>query len=100
MAAYLQATRGLIALPTRRSSSTIAYEYTMRDAITGQVYAVQVKTGDTEVPVHKLSAEGDLKWIIFSLDASTRPCCLPTSKRSGSTISSSSPKYSPMRFRP
>ena len=64
--AYLQATRSLIALPTRRSSSTIAYEYTLRDAITGQVYAVQVKTGDTEVPVHKLSVEGDLKWIIFS----------------------------------
>jgi hypothetical protein len=64
--AYLQATRGWIALPTRYSSSTIAYEYTLRDPQNGHVYAVQVKTGDAVVPVEQLSAEGNLKWVIFS----------------------------------
>jgi hypothetical protein len=66
VSSYLQARRGLIALPTRHNKSTLAYEYTLRDPSDGQVFAVQVKTGGASVPVESLSSEGGLRWIVFS----------------------------------
>jgi hypothetical protein len=66
VAAYLQATRGWIALPTRSDKSKLAYEYMLRDPGDGQIYAVQVKTGDAQVPVQQLSNADGLRWIVFS----------------------------------
>jgi hypothetical protein len=66
VAAYLQVELGLVALPTRGDRSKLAYEYTLRDPHSGQVFAVQVKTGDAEVPVGELSDAAGLKWMIFS----------------------------------
>ncbi len=66
VAAYLQAERGLIALPARRNDSKLAYEYTLRDPTDGQVFAVQVKTGDVPVPTSDLADADGLRWIIFS----------------------------------
>lgn len=77
VAAYLQAERGLIALPARRNASTLAYEYTLRDPANGQIYAVQVKTGDAPVPTDELASTEGLRWIVFSA-RERYPSKLPT----------------------
>jgi hypothetical protein len=66
VAAYLQDDRGLIALPARARSGKLAYEYTLRDPTDGQVFAVQVKTGNAPVRTDQLADTEGLRWIIFS----------------------------------
>lgn len=66
VAAYLQAERGWVLLPSRLSDSTSAYEYVLRDPGDGRSYAVQVKTGDEPIHQSMLSNANDLRWVIFS----------------------------------
>lgn len=70
VAAYLQAERGWLLYPSRLSDSTAAYEYVLRDPVSGGNYAVQVKTGDAEVDQRVLAeSEGLAGWVIFSTTA-------------------------------
>jgi hypothetical protein len=67
VAAYLQAVRGWVLLPSRLSDSTAAYEYVLRDPATGYSYAVQVKTGENEIDLGALARAEALKgWVVFS----------------------------------
>jgi hypothetical protein len=67
VAAYLQAERGWLLFPSRLSDSTAAYEFVLREPTTGRHYAVQVKTGESEIDQKSLVRAADLTgWVIFS----------------------------------
>src|SRR4051794_1264810 len=67
VAAYLQAERGWLLFPSRLSDSTAAYEYVLRDPATGDNYAVQVKTGQSEIELRALELAAALQgWVVFS----------------------------------
>jgi hypothetical protein len=73
VAAYLQAERGWLLFPSRLSDSTAAYEFVLRDPTTGRQYAVQVKTGESEIDQTSLVRAADLTgWVIFSTTGAYR----------------------------
>lgn len=75
VAAYLQAERGWLLLPSRLSANTAAYEYVLIDPKDGRQYAVQVKTGSSSnLDLGTLAGTGDGTgldgWVLFGTDPS------------------------------
>lgn len=66
VAAFLQDRRDYIALPARHSKSTAVYEYVLRHRTTGEIAAVQVKTGGRGIPVETLSARTVDRWFVYT----------------------------------
>lgn len=66
VAAFLQDTRGYIALPARHARSTQAYEYVLKHREDGHVAVVQVKTGGATVPVGTLDERTADRWFVYS----------------------------------
>lgn len=66
VAAFLQDTRGYIALPARHGRTKQAYEYVLKHREDGHVAVVQVKTGGATVPVATLDERTADRWYVYT----------------------------------
>jgi hypothetical protein len=66
VAAFLQATRGYIALPARYAKSNAVYEYVLKQRDDGHLAVVQVKTGSGRVAADQIDERAADKWFVYT----------------------------------